>query len=70
MAVLGLLTAFALTAGFVPLVRLLAFRTGAVDRPNGRKIHAAPIPLLAPVIIATWPARSFITRCGSAARGP
>src|SRR5512146_1045928 len=35
---------FALTA--TPVVRRVALSLGVVDRPNARKIHANPIPLM------------------------
>ncbi|SFB54882.1 UDP-GlcNAc:undecaprenyl-phosphate GlcNAc-1-phosphate transferase [Cohnella sp. OV330] len=35
----------------VPFVRMLALKIGFVDRPNGRKIHKAPIPLSGGVAI-------------------
>ena len=41
---LGALVAFVLTALFVPLVVRLARRTGFLDHPGPRKIHAQPVP--------------------------
>ncbi|HVR96989.1 MAG TPA: MraY family glycosyltransferase, partial [Thermoanaerobaculia bacterium] len=38
------LAAFALTFAFTPLVRSLAFRIGALDRPGPRRVHAEPVP--------------------------
>jgi UDP-GlcNAc:undecaprenyl-phosphate GlcNAc-1-phosphate transferase len=41
----------------VPLIRLLAFRTGLVDRPDGRrKIHGQPIPVMGgiAVYLSVW----------------
>lgn len=38
--------AFALAAGATPLAKWIAHRFGVVDRPGGRKVHAAPTPLL------------------------
>lgn len=37
---------FLLSYSMVPLIRRIALRTGFVDKPNHRKIHKAPIPLL------------------------
>lgn len=45
------LLAFAVTAGTVPLVRMLAFRIGAVDMPNARKIHTQPLARIGGVAI-------------------
>ncbi|MCW8132584.1 MAG: undecaprenyl/decaprenyl-phosphate alpha-N-acetylglucosaminyl 1-phosphate transferase [Planctomycetota bacterium] len=39
---LGLLVAFTVT----PLVIRLAFRAGVLDRPNHRKVHSKPMPLM------------------------
>lgn len=39
------LSAFLLTLLFVPLARAWARRRGWLDRPGGRKAHAAPVPL-------------------------
>jgi UDP-GlcNAc:undecaprenyl-phosphate GlcNAc-1-phosphate transferase len=36
--------ALAVTCAATPLARRLAFRTGAIDHPNERKVHKAPIP--------------------------
>ncbi len=36
--------AFSVTALSIPLVKKLAFRVGAVDIPNARKIHSKPLP--------------------------
>lgn len=44
--VLPVLVSFFLVLILVPGLRAFAFRIGFVDRPGGRKIHAAPIPLL------------------------
>ncbi len=33
-----------LAAVFTPLVKLLAFRIGAVDMPNKRRINSKPMP--------------------------
>jgi UDP-GlcNAc:undecaprenyl-phosphate GlcNAc-1-phosphate transferase len=38
--------AIAISLATIPLVRVFALRTGFVDRPNSRKIHREPIPLL------------------------
>jgi len=38
--------AFAIVYFSVPFIRRLAMKTGFVDKPNGRKIHTQPIPLL------------------------
>ncbi|EFM09583.1 Glycosyl transferase, family 4, conserved region [Paenibacillus curdlanolyticus YK9] len=49
------LISFALMFAFVPLFRKVALRIGFVDRPNTRKIHRKPIPLMggAAIYIAT-----------------
>lgn len=39
-------SALVLAIGVTPLMRQLALRTGTVDRPNARKIHVDPVPLL------------------------
>jgi UDP-GlcNAc:undecaprenyl-phosphate GlcNAc-1-phosphate transferase len=44
--VLCALVSFSLVYLSVPLVRRFALKTGFVDRPNHRKIHKEPIPLL------------------------
>lgn len=48
--------AFALTAFLVPLVKLLAVRLGAVDKPNARKVHATTTPRMGGLAIyaAFW----------------
>lgn len=43
--------AFAVVIILVPIVRQLALRTGFVDRPSRRKIHAEPVPLSGGVAI-------------------
>jgi UDP-GlcNAc:undecaprenyl-phosphate GlcNAc-1-phosphate transferase len=47
-----LLTSFCLSLVLTPLVRLLALRIGAVDRPGARKIQTKPIPRLGGVGVA------------------
>ena len=45
----GMLTfsiALAISFGLTPLLRRLALRLGMVDRPNARKLHRSPMPLL------------------------
>src|SRR3569832_1670011 len=51
----ALLISFALMFALVPLFRKVAMRIGFVDRPNSRKIHRSPIPLMggAAIYIAT-----------------
>jgi UDP-GlcNAc:undecaprenyl-phosphate GlcNAc-1-phosphate transferase len=44
-------TALLMAIGGTPLVRRLALRLGITDRPNARKIHLDPIPLLGGVAI-------------------
>ena len=39
-------SALVLAVGVTPLMRRLALHTGTVDRPNQRKIHVNPVPLL------------------------
>ena len=48
--------AFLLTAFLVPLVKLLAFRIGAVDKPNQRKVHTKVMPRMGGLAIyaAYW----------------
>jgi UDP-GlcNAc:undecaprenyl-phosphate/decaprenyl-phosphate GlcNAc-1-phosphate transferase len=54
------LLAFCLTALLMPFLNWVAVRSGAVDHPNARKIHARPIPMLGGVgvylgvIAALW----------------
>ncbi len=43
---LPFIAAFAVVFALVPAVRRVAAHTGFVDRPTGRKIHKAPIPLM------------------------
>jgi len=40
------LISFLVTLALTPLVQRLSFRIGAVDTPNKRKVHSAPIPRL------------------------
>ncbi len=40
------LSALLLAVGGTPIMRQVAIRLGVVDRPNTRKIHATPVPLL------------------------
>ena len=42
--VLALIGAFLLSLVFTPLVRFMAFRVGAVDKPNARRINKVPMP--------------------------
>jgi UDP-GlcNAc:undecaprenyl-phosphate GlcNAc-1-phosphate transferase len=44
-------SALVLAIGGTPLVRRAALRLGVIDRPNARKIHVNPIPLLGGVAI-------------------
>lgn len=44
--------ACALAYGLTPLVRRLALRLGAVDRPDARKVHRGPVPRLGGVAVA------------------
>lgn len=46
-----LASALVLAIGGTPLVRRAALRLGIIDRPNARKIHVDPIPLLGGVAI-------------------
>ncbi|MDO4281686.1 MAG: MraY family glycosyltransferase [Peptococcaceae bacterium] len=48
--------AFALTTFFVPVVKLLAVRIGAVDKPNARKVHHKLMPRMGGLAIyaAFW----------------
>lgn len=39
-------SALVVAVGATPVVRQLALRLGVIDRPNARKIHVSPIPLL------------------------
>ncbi len=58
---------FAASLGLTPLTRQIAQRVGLMDRPSGRKVHRAPIPLmgglaiygaflLALLLFGNWPA--------------
>lgn len=49
--ILGIIVAFLITLGVTPLVRKLAFKIGAVDRPNDRKVHCRTMPRLGGVAI-------------------
>lgn len=40
------LVGFAVSLGLTPLTRQLARRIGLLDKPGGRKIHGAPMPLM------------------------
>jgi UDP-GlcNAc:undecaprenyl-phosphate GlcNAc-1-phosphate transferase len=44
-------SALAIAVGGTPLIRRMALRLGMIDRPNARKIHVNPIPLLGGVAI-------------------
>ncbi|MHB1296066.1 MAG: MraY family glycosyltransferase [Anaerolineae bacterium] len=46
-----LVSAFLLAVGMTPVVRKAAVRWGVVDRPNARKVHARPMPLMGGVAI-------------------
>ncbi len=48
--------AFALTAFFVPIVKLLAMQIGAVDKPSARKVHQKTMPRMGGLAIygAFW----------------
>lgn len=50
------ISAFALTTFFVPLVKLLAMRLGAVDKPNARKVHTRVMPRMGglAIYLAFW----------------
>ncbi|KIL37695.1 UDP-phosphate N-acetylgalactosaminyl-1-phosphate transferase [Cohnella kolymensis] len=47
----AMVSAFAVVIVLVPIVRQFALRTGFVDRPSRRKIHAEPVPLSGGVAI-------------------
>ncbi len=47
----ALLVAAAVSIGLTPVVRRLAFRLGALDRPVARSVHKQPVPLLGGVAI-------------------
>jgi len=40
----GFLIAFVISLLMTPFVKKLAFRIGAVDRPNARKVHSRTMP--------------------------
>ncbi len=44
-------SALVLAIGGTPVVRRVALRLGVIDRPNARKLHVDPIPLLGGVAI-------------------
>jgi UDP-GlcNAc:undecaprenyl-phosphate GlcNAc-1-phosphate transferase len=44
-------SALVMAAGATPMARRLALRLGVIDRPNARKLHVNPIPLLGGVAI-------------------
>lgn len=45
------ITALVLAIGITPLMRKVALRLGVTDKPNARKIHSSPVPLLGGVAI-------------------
>ncbi len=45
-SLIGFAIALILSIGFTPLVRKLAFKVGAVDKPNARKVHSRMMPRL------------------------
>ena len=55
--IFSFVVAFIFTVVFTPLIRKLALKIGAVDKPNDRKIHLEPIPRLGGLAIYL----SFIT---------
>ena len=59
-----LLIAAALSVVLTPLSRRLAVRVGLIDRPNGRKDHATPTPLLGGSVIMA--SMTIITLAGAA----
>lgn len=56
------LCAFLLSISLTPLVRAIAIRVGAIDRPGPRRVHQAPVPTMgglaiaAAVLISAWAA--------------
>ncbi len=51
----GFIIAFVVSLTLTPLVRRLAFRIGAVDKPDARKVHIAPIPRIGGLaIVIAW----------------
>jgi UDP-GlcNAc:undecaprenyl-phosphate/decaprenyl-phosphate GlcNAc-1-phosphate transferase len=56
--------AFGLSYAMVPVIRKLALHTGFVDKPNHRKIHKEPIPLLGGLAIYV----SFVLTTGALGR--
>ncbi|MFD1676813.1 MraY family glycosyltransferase [Alicyclobacillus fodiniaquatilis] len=58
--VMSFVVAFALAYATVPFIRKIALRTGFVDKPNHRKIHKEPIPLLGGLAIYV----SFVLSAG------
>ena len=62
--------AVALVASFtlIPPVRYLALRVGMVDRPDPRKVHLTPVPLLGGLAIYTGVVLATIFFMGSQAR--
>lgn len=58
--IVSFMVAFMLVYASIPYIRKLALRIGFVDRPNQRKLHTEPIPLLGGLsmyfsfIIAAW----------------
>jgi len=63
--VLGAAASFIIGMALIPLVRTAALRTGFVDRPSQRKVHAVPVPLLGGLALYT-----AITAIMLAASGP
>lgn len=44
--IIGPLAAFLMTLLVIPMLRKIAFRINMVDKPNFRKVHTLPIPLI------------------------
>lgn len=51
-AAIMLITAFVLTLILVPLIRMISIKVGLVDKPNHRKVHQQPVPLVGGISIA------------------
>jgi len=56
--------AFCASLALTPVVRDLAWRVGAVDKPGGRKIHLAPVPRLGGVSVFLAAGLTILTAYG------
>jgi UDP-GlcNAc:undecaprenyl-phosphate GlcNAc-1-phosphate transferase len=67
---LACLVAGGLSFGLTPLVKRLAFRLGAIDRPSPRKVHREPIPRLGGLAPLAGLAVAYLLLCLSPSTSP